>query len=532
MYFTKLKTIRDELNNYRPSCTYNGCTCGGVKRLQDHYHMEYIMSFLMGLSDSYSQVRGSILLMDPLPEVNRVFHLVTQEEHQRGANNTLNSNNKPKEAGANQVQTGKEEDNSTTDSHTLLPQLSSVQYQQLLNLLASQKSGSNVNEPGTSSGNSSIILSHVSMLPLRNSWIIDTGATRHICSNIKLFQSICKVPPTKLILPNNNFLMDSASKMMIGRGSAINDLYILDVAHEAPQVLSVAAETWHSRLGHLSHKRLDLLKDILNCNTSGLHKIESCYICPIAKQKKLPFNNKAKSDNAPKLAFKDLFSKHGIMHDFSCVEMPEQNPIAERKHKHLLNVAHALFFQAKMPIKFWSECILTAAYLINRTPTPLLKNKTSYELLFKKQPNYHHLRSFGCLAFASTLTAHRTKFSPRARTCVFIGYPQGVKGYKLYDLNTNQCFISRNVVFHENIFPFKKLNTDSNNMDPFTQIVLPNSMINNTPIAEYPAGSNGSFTRTSNTHEEDENNSEKHAASTAASPAESCSNNNQNIAAR
>ncbi|XP_030504972.1 uncharacterized protein LOC115719940 [Cannabis sativa] len=70
MYFTRLKTIWEELTNFRPSCTCNGCTCGGVKRLQDHYHMEHIMSFLMVLSDSYSQVRGSILLMDPLPEIS------------------------------------------------------------------------------------------------------------------------------------------------------------------------------------------------------------------------------------------------------------------------------------------------------------------------------------------------------------------------------------------------------------------------------------------------------------------------------
>ena len=70
IYFTKLKTIWEELTNYRPTCTCHGCTCGGVKKIQDHYHMEYIMSFLMGLSDSYSQVRGSILLMNPLPEVS------------------------------------------------------------------------------------------------------------------------------------------------------------------------------------------------------------------------------------------------------------------------------------------------------------------------------------------------------------------------------------------------------------------------------------------------------------------------------
>ncbi|KAI9194995.1 hypothetical protein LWI28_010706 [Acer negundo] len=83
IYFTKLKTIWEELSNYKPVCSCGKCTCGGVKEMSDHYQMEYIMSFLMGLNDSYSQVRGQLLLMDPFPPINRVFALISQEEHQR-----------------------------------------------------------------------------------------------------------------------------------------------------------------------------------------------------------------------------------------------------------------------------------------------------------------------------------------------------------------------------------------------------------------------------------------------------------------
>uniref|UniRef100_A0A803Q8C7 Uncharacterized protein n=1 Tax=Cannabis sativa TaxID=3483 RepID=A0A803Q8C7_CANSA len=55
----------------------------GVKKFQEHHHMEYIIFILMGLSNPFSQVHGSILLMDPLPKVNRVLHLVTEEENQK-----------------------------------------------------------------------------------------------------------------------------------------------------------------------------------------------------------------------------------------------------------------------------------------------------------------------------------------------------------------------------------------------------------------------------------------------------------------
>ena len=83
VYFTKLKSLWEELSVYRPVCSCNRCTCGGVKALTDHYQMEYIMSFLMGLNDSFSQVRGQLLLMDPLPPINKVFSLISQEEQRR-----------------------------------------------------------------------------------------------------------------------------------------------------------------------------------------------------------------------------------------------------------------------------------------------------------------------------------------------------------------------------------------------------------------------------------------------------------------
>ena len=86
VYFTKLKTIWEELSNYRPVCT-----CGGVKNLSSHYQMEYIMSFLMRLNDSFAQVRGQLLLMDPLPPIIKVFSLISQEEHQKKIGSHINA---------------------------------------------------------------------------------------------------------------------------------------------------------------------------------------------------------------------------------------------------------------------------------------------------------------------------------------------------------------------------------------------------------------------------------------------------------
>ena len=153
-------------------------------------------------------------------------------------------------------------------------------------------------------------------------------------------------------------------------------------------------------------------------------------------------NNGLEFSDTTALAF---FAKHGIIHQTSCIGTPQQNGIVERKHKHLLETARALFFQSQIPIRFWGECLLTATYIINRMPSSVLHNKTPYELLHGQAPSYSHLRSFGSLCFISTPKHNRDKFAPRGNPCVFLGYPYGKKAYKVYDLVTKKIVSNRDV---------------------------------------------------------------------------------------
>jgi len=94
---------------------------------------------------------------------------------------------------------------------------------------------------------------------------------------------------------------------------------------------------------------------------------------------------------------RNFYHEEGIIYQTSCVDTAQQNGRVEHKHQHILNVARALRSQANLRLMFWGEYVLTAAHLINRTPTKLLKGKTLYEVLFNQKPSYKHIRIFGSL---------------------------------------------------------------------------------------------------------------------------------------
>lgn len=65
-----------------------------------------------------------------------------------------------------------------------------------------------------------------------------------------------------------------------------------------------------------------------------------------------------------------------------------------------------------------------------------------------------HLRVFGSLCHTHLRLRDKDKFGARSRTCIFVGYPHGQKGWKVYDLDRKEYIISTDVIFHEHIFPF------------------------------------------------------------------------------
>ena len=143
--------------------------------------------------------------------------------------------------------------------------------------------------------------------------------------------------------------------------------------------------------------------------------------------------------------------KNGIFHQKSTVYTPQQNGIAERKNRTLLNAARSMLKTSGMTSRFWEEAVATACYLQNRTPHQGIEGQVPYTMWYGYPPEISHLRVFGATAFAYIQPAKRTKLEDRCIKGKLIGYgePYGVKAYRIYLPDTGKIIFSRSVEFDE-----------------------------------------------------------------------------------
>lgn len=117
----------------------------------------------------------------------------------------------------------------------------------------------------------------------------------------------------------------------------------------------------------------------------------------------------------------------------------------------------ALLNHASVPLRYWDFAFETAVYAMNRVVTSLLPNCSPFEKLFKKKPNLHELRTFGCVCYPLLRPYNKHKLENRSVLCLFVGYSAIHKGYKCLDVTSNRLYISRDVVFDEQQFYFPKV---------------------------------------------------------------------------
>lgn len=109
---------------------------------------------------------------------------------------------------------------------------------------------------------------------------------------------------------------------------------------------------------------------------------------------------------------KSLFRDSGIQHCISCPYTPSQNGRAERKHRHITETGLAMLFHSRVPVSYWVDAFSTEVYTINRLPSKLLGDKSTFELLFGVSPNYENFHPFGCCVYPCLRDYVANKFSP------------------------------------------------------------------------------------------------------------------------
>ena len=144
-------------------------------------------------------------------------------------------------------------------------------------------------------------------------------------------------------------------------------------------------------------------------------------------------------------------AKEGIKHELTTPHTPQQNGIAERLNRTLVEGVRAMLADSKLTHRFWAEALSTMVYLRNRSPTKALGGVTPHDAWSGSKPSVHHLRIFGFNAYAHVPRVQRRKLDSKTRRCILLGYGTEQKGYRLFDPQRSKVIIhSRDVVFDEN----------------------------------------------------------------------------------
>jgi hypothetical protein len=136
----------------------------------------------------------------------------------------------------------------------------------------------------------------------------------------------------------------------------------------------------------------------------------------------------------PAAEFSSYCADEGVKRHYAPYS-PQQNGVVKRRNQTVVGMARALLKQRGMPVIFWGEAVVTAVYILNRSPTKALNGRTPYETWHGRKLVVSHLWVFGCLAFGTEL-GHIGKLDDRSTPGVFIDYVEGSKAYRILDPGT------------------------------------------------------------------------------------------------
>ncbi|GJX70708.1 putative ribonuclease H-like domain-containing protein [Tanacetum coccineum] len=200
---------------------------------------------------------------------------------------------------------------------------------------------------------------------------------------------------------------------------------------------------WHRRMAHVNFKNMNKLAKhglLLHMDLFGptsIRSIDHKYYSLVV------------TDDFSRFTCGDSLGLKGIRRDYSNARTPQQNGVAERKNRTLIEAARTMLADSMLPTMFWTEAVSTACYVLNRVLVTKPHNKTPYELVSGKVPNISHLKPFGCLVTILNTSDHLGKFEGKADEGFIVGYAAHSKAYRVYNLSSKKIEETLNLRYLE-----------------------------------------------------------------------------------
>eukprot|EP00253_Pinus_taeda_P033983 PITA_33983 len=312
--------------------------------------------------------------------------------------------------------------------------------------------------------------------------LLSIGQLVHKGYNVFFKNDVCTImdiPPSKRCIAEVKMTRNRMFPLRI-RADLKNKEVIAAVTQEALQ--SVPKDEnwlWHLTFGHLNFGGLNLLSR--KGMVRGLPLIEKpdslCEGCILGKQHRESFPSRRsirekapleivhsdknqsglhikvlRTDRGGEYISKEFlwfFRENGIHKQFTARYTPQQNGVAERKNRTIMDMARSMLKAKHLPNDYWVEGVNCAAYILNRCPTKAVMNRVLEEAWSGRKQGVTHMRVFGCVAYAHIPDQLRRKLDNKGEKCLFIGYSEESKAYRLYIPSTKNFFVSKDVQFIE-----------------------------------------------------------------------------------
>jgi transposase InsO family protein len=131
--------------------------------------------------------------------------------------------------------------------------------------------------------------------------------------------------------------------------------------------------------------------------------------------------------------FEEFYKKCGIARHNTTPHIPQRNGFTERMNKTLMEKSRSILSGAKLGQELWAKVVGTTCYLVNRSPSSTLDDKTPHDVWTGKKPSLEYLKAFGCVAYVHVPKENKSKLDNKVEKCIFMGYKDGVKGYNLWN---------------------------------------------------------------------------------------------------